>query len=270
MDAQGIDVEAQSINPIWYRLERDLASQIIKIPNEKLAEVCAAQPDRFVAFASVALQYPDLAVQQFEDAVRKLGLRDAAVGANVAGVDFSDPKFHPFWAKGEQLGVLIFIHAGIMPELASSVKGNGVLKNVIGIPLETTIVPSHLVSEGTLDRFPGLKICAAHGGGYLPSYAAWSDHGCLTFPERCDPNIVLKKKPSEYLKQLHFLTRSYSPPMRCGTWLRKSAPARLSWARTIRFCESTAVEHILKTPGLSDAERTAMLGDTAARLLSIS
>jgi predicted TIM-barrel fold metal-dependent hydrolase len=69
-----------------------------------------AHPDRFVTLASVALQYPDLAVQQLEDGVKKLGLRGAAVGASVSGDEFSDPKFHPFWAKPDQLGVLVFIH----------------------------------------------------------------------------------------------------------------------------------------------------------------
>src|SRR6516165_5708834 len=54
MDAEGIDVEALSINPYWYRAERDPAAELIKIQNEKLAEFCAATPDRFVAFATVA------------------------------------------------------------------------------------------------------------------------------------------------------------------------------------------------------------------------
>ena len=58
MDEQGIDVEALSINPNWYKVDRDLAKQVIQIQNEKLAAVCAANPDRFVAFATVALQYP--------------------------------------------------------------------------------------------------------------------------------------------------------------------------------------------------------------------
>src|SRR5688572_13912479 len=75
MDAQGIDMEALSINPRWYRAERDLVTQVIKIQNERLAEFCATYPDRFVAFASVALQFPDLAVQQLVDGVKKLGLR---------------------------------------------------------------------------------------------------------------------------------------------------------------------------------------------------
>src|SRR6185503_13457810 len=109
MDAQGIDMEVLSINPYWYKQERDVAEKIIQLQNEKLAEACAAQPDRFVAFASVALQHPDLAAQQLEDGVKKYGLRGAAIGGSVNGQEISDPKFHPFWAKAEQLGVLVFI-----------------------------------------------------------------------------------------------------------------------------------------------------------------
>jgi hypothetical protein len=75
MDAQGIDVEALSINPFWYKADRDRAKQIISIQNEGLAKICAAEPERFVAFASVALQYPDLAVEQLVEGVKKYALR---------------------------------------------------------------------------------------------------------------------------------------------------------------------------------------------------
>src|SRR5262249_9507560 len=91
MDAQGIDVEALSINPYWYKADRDVATQLIKIQNEKLAEACAANPDRFVAFATVALQFPDLAAQQLEEGVKKYGLRGAGIGGSVNGEDLSDP-----------------------------------------------------------------------------------------------------------------------------------------------------------------------------------
>src|SRR3984893_12727171 len=66
-----IDMEVLSINPFWYRKERDTAAAIVKVQNEKLAELCASRPDRFAAFASLALQYPDLAVEQLEHAVKK-------------------------------------------------------------------------------------------------------------------------------------------------------------------------------------------------------
>jgi hypothetical protein len=125
--------------------------------------------------------------------------------------ELSDRKCHPFWAKAEQLGVLIFIHPQGTAELSTSgrLKGNGVLDNVIGNPLETTIALSHLIFERTLDAYPGLKICAAHAGGYLPSYAARSDQGCVTSPERCTK--TLDKKPTEYLRQLYYDPMVFTP-----------------------------------------------------------
>jgi predicted TIM-barrel fold metal-dependent hydrolase len=269
MDEQGIDIEALSINPSWYRAERDLVTQIIKIQNEKLAELCAAHPDRFVAFASLALQFPDLAVRQLEEGVRKLGLRGAAIGGSVAGVDFSDPTFHPVWAKAEELGVLLFIHPQSTPELANRFKGNGWLSNTIGNPLDTTIALSHLIFEGTLDKFPGLKVCAAHGGGFLPSYAPRSDHSCFVSPAGCDPKIVLKKKPTEYLNQMYFDSLVFTSEA-----LRHLA-AQVGVSQIVMGTDhpipwqSEAVDHILKTPSLSDAERVAILSETAAKLLGI-
>jgi aminocarboxymuconate-semialdehyde decarboxylase len=269
MDEQGIDVEALSINPFWYGAERDKVTELIKIQNEKLAELCATQPDRFVAFASLALQFPDLAVQQLEDAVKKLGLRGAAIGGSVAGLEFADPKFHSVWAKAQELGVLLFIHPAGVPQLNSRLKGNGVLENVIGNPLDTTIALSHLIFQGTLDKYPGLKLCAAHGGGYLASYADRSDHGCLTFPDRCDKSIVLKKKPTEYLKQIYFDSLIF------GTEALRHLAAQVGAGQIVMGTDypfpwqDKAVEHILSTPTLSDAQRAAILGETAVKLLGI-
>src|ERR1700730_6141603 len=210
MDQQGTDMEALSINPFWYGVERDLARQIVKIQNEKLAELCAAHPDRFVAFATVALQYPDLAVEQLEEGVKKLGLRGASVGGRVNDEELADPKFHPFWAKAEEMGVLVFMHPQGGPDLQKRLKGNGMLTNVIGNPLETTIALSHLIFEGTLDRFPKLRLCAAHGGGYLASYADRTDAVCVTFPARCK-DVSLKKKPTDYLKQIYVDSIVFTP-----------------------------------------------------------
>ena len=68
MDEWGIDVQALSINPTWYGLERDLTARIMTLQNQKLSELCGKYPDRFIAFAAAALQYPELAAQQLEAA----------------------------------------------------------------------------------------------------------------------------------------------------------------------------------------------------------
>ena len=96
MDQQGIDMEVLSINPIWYGHERDVAEKVIDIQNEALATFSVANPERFLAFASVALQHPDLAVAQLEKAIKRQGLRGVAVGGSVSGVEFANAKFHSF------------------------------------------------------------------------------------------------------------------------------------------------------------------------------
>src|SRR5438874_1987242 len=255
MDAEGIDVEALSINPYWYRAERDASAELIKIQNEKLAEFCAATPDRFVAFATVALQHPDLAVEQLQYAIRTLGLRGLSVGGSVAGQELADAKLHPLGTR--EL------------EPSGRLKGSGLLTNTIGNPLETTIALSHLIFEGTLDRFPGLKICAAHGGGFLPSYAARSDAVITTFPDRVGP--LPKKKPTQYLKdgQLYFDSIMFT-----GEGMRhliaEAGIDHVVLGTDYPFPWNTApVDHIMAIPDLSDADRIKILGATAAKLLGI-
>jgi predicted TIM-barrel fold metal-dependent hydrolase len=271
MDAMAIDMEVLSINPFWYRKDRDAAAAIVKLQNEKLAELCAAQPDRFAAFASLALQFPDLAVEQLEYAVKKLGLRGAQIGSSVAGEDFSESRFHPVWAKAEELGAVLFIHPQSQPELAKRYKGNGWLSNTIGNPLDTTIALQHLIFEGTLDRFPGLKVLAAHGGGYLPSYAARSDHACFVAPPgACNPDIKLKKQPTEYLRQLYFDALVFTPEALRHLVAQVGASQIMLGSDHPFVWEQHPVDHVFATETLSDDERVAILGGNAARLLGIT
>jgi aminocarboxymuconate-semialdehyde decarboxylase len=272
MDASGVDVEALSINPFWYRAERDAAAELIRIQNETLVEFCAGHPDRFVAFATAALQYPDLAAEQVEHAVKKLGFRGVGVAGSVAGQELADPKFHPFWAKCEELGVLVFMHPLGTRELEPSgrLAGSGLLTNTIGNPLETTIALSHLIFEGTLDRFPGLKICAAHGGGFLPSYANRSDAVIKTFPNRVGP--LPRHNPTHYLRngQLYFDSIMFT-----GEAMRHLIAEvgidHVVLGTDYPFPWNTApVDHILSIPGLSDEDRIKILGATMAKLMAIA
>jgi len=274
MDSQGIDMEVLSVNPYWYAMDRDRAARICEIQNEKLAELCASNPDRFSAFASVALQFPDLAAEQLQQGLKKYGLRGAAIGGSVAGLELSNEKLHPFWAKVESLGVPVFIHPqveGATRDLGKRLGGNGHLGNAIGYPAETTIALSHLIFDGTLDRFPALKIIAAHGGGFLPSYAGRFDAACPSRPVACAGGTYgnIKKKPSEYLRQLYYDTMLFT-----GEGLRHLA-AEVGASQLVLGTDTpfpwtkTAVDHVLTTPELSDADKAAILEGNAARLLNL-
>jgi predicted TIM-barrel fold metal-dependent hydrolase len=266
MDEWGIDMQALSINAAWYDAPRDVAEKVIELQNQKLAELVAKYPTRFVAYASVALQFPELAGQQMEDGMKKYGLRGAAIGGHVNGDELSNPKFDPFWKKAEELGGLIFMHPQGIPEINKRVAGHGGLGNVIGNPLETTIFLSHLIFDGTLDRFPGLKICSAHAGGYLPSYIGRSNMACPHDPKSCRPD---QKNASEYLKKLYFDSMIFTPEglrhliAACG-------PSQIMLGTDYPFTWSTTIlNDVLTLPGLNNKDKQAIVGENAMRLLKI-
>ena len=269
LDEMGVDMQAVSINPFWYWADADLSRNIIQVQNEKIAEFCASHPDRFLGFGSMALQHPALAIEQMEEGVRKFGMRGFAIAGSVNGDDLSAAKFHPVWAKAQELDTLIFIHpqsAG-QPIDDRRLQGNGFLDNVIGHPLETTIALTHLIQDGTLDLFPKLKICAAHGGGYLPSYSGRNDQCLTAYPQLCKP---LKKLPSEYLKQIYFDSVLFTPEdMRHLIAVVGASQVVVGTDYPTKW-NRTPVDRIFDTPGLSDADRTAIFGGTLGKLLKVN
>jgi aminocarboxymuconate-semialdehyde decarboxylase len=271
MDEMGLDMQALSVGTghHFYWAEHDLAEAHVKVQNEKVAEIAQNYPDRFVGFAIVAMQHPELAAQQLEYAVKKLNLRGAILSTNIEGDELADPKFNPFWAKAEELDVVIFLHPNHFEEAGKRLDGKGYLQNIIGNPLDTTIALAHLIYEGTLDRYPGLKIVAAHGGGLLPSYIGRYDHGHHS-NDRGKGRGDEQKPPSEYLKQIYvdslvFGTENLAHlKHECGVGqivLGTDHPAGMA--------NINPVAHILSVPGLTDAEIEMMLGGTLKKLLKI-
>ena len=202
--------------------------------------------------------------------MNRQGLKGAAIGGNVAGVAFSDPKFHPVWAKAEELGVPLFIHPQGVPELNKLVAGNGWLANAIAYPAETSIALSHLIFEGTFDRFPKLKVIAAHGGGFLPSYADRSDHACLVNPGGCDPAIKLAKAADRISQADLFRfagVHAGGDPSSRGA---SRGRGRSCSAATIRSPGSSRRSTTsLPATSLSDDDKADILGRTAAKLFGM-
>ena len=270
MDKEGIDYQAINVNAWGYSADRALARDLIQLQNEKIAGAVAARPDRFVGMATLALQHPDLAADQLEQAVKKLGLRGAAIGGSVEGVELSDRKFDPFWAKAEELGVMLFMHpqqaAGTTQNMR--LQGKGGLGNTIGNPLETTVFLSHLIFEGTLDRFPGLKICGAHAGGYLPSYSGRSDALCGRGGG--DDCKALKKKPSEYFKSQLYIDTMVFHEEGLRHLVAEVGIDHMFYGTDYPFDWPVGIDFVLKAPFLSNAEKTAILGGNLIKLLRIT
>jgi aminocarboxymuconate-semialdehyde decarboxylase len=266
MDAMGIDIQAISPSPsqFYYWAESQLAAEIVLRCNQQIAELCARHPKRLVGLGNVALQHPALAAEQLEHAVAHLGLRGVEISSSAAGRELDDPVFDRFWAVAERLGCLIFLHP--FGTTLGQRLNRYYLSNVIGQPLETTIALSHLIYGGVLDRFPRLRICAAHGGGYLPGYIGRSEHAYRVRPEAGR----MSRSPAQYLRQLWFDTVVYDP-LALRHLIDRVGATQVVVGTDYPFDMGMYRVHevIEAIPGLSAQERAGILGLNAARLLGI-
>jgi aminocarboxymuconate-semialdehyde decarboxylase len=271
IDKQGIDIQALSINGFWWYevKDRGLADRIVRAQNEGLAKFVGQHPDRFVGMASSSLQFPDLAAQQLEDGVKRLGLRAAAIGGHVNGEDLSLPKYDPFWGKAAELGVVVFMHPGGAENIIreGAFRGRGDLGNIIGNPLETTYFLSRLIYDGTLDKFPGLRVCGAHAGGYLPSYLGRSEAACVV---RGNANCANKKKPSEYLKSQILIDTMILSDEGLRHLVNEFGASQIVYGTDNPLNWPVTVDLILNATWLSNPDKEAILGGNLIKLLRIT
>ncbi len=269
MDRMGIDIQAVSPAPnqTYYWTDPELGVELARAVNDRLAEIVAAWPRRFVALGTVPLQHADLAVAELTRCVKELGLRGVEINPSVNGLDLTDPVLglEKFFAKAQELDVVIFMHPIGFTQGGRLV--DHYFNNVIGNPMETTIAASHLIFDGVLQRNPRLKVILPHAGGYLAHYWARMDHA---YRARPDCRTVIKRAPSSYLKKMYFDTIAFDPAMlrhmvdRYGArrvLLGSDYPYDMGVDDPLGF--------IASVPRLKRDERALIEGGNAARLLKI-
>jgi aminocarboxymuconate-semialdehyde decarboxylase len=269
MDRMGIDMQAVSPAPnqCYYWTEPELGVELSRMVNDRLAQIVASWPDRFVALGTVPLQRVDLAVVELERCVKKLGLRGVEINPNVNGMDLTDPRLglEKFFAKAQALDVVIFMHP------IGFTHGERLIdhyfNNVIGNPLETTVAASHLIFDGVMQRYPKLKIVLPHAGGYLAHYWARMDHAHRARP---DCRTVIKRPPSSYLAKMHFDTITFDKQM-LRHMIDRFGPGHVLLGTDYPYDmgEEDPLGLIGSVRGLKRAERDMIEGGNAARLLKI-
>lgn len=270
MDKQGVDLQALTINGFWWYAAQDrgLARAICNAQNEGLAQWVKKYPDRFVAMASVPLQFPDLAAEILQDAVTRLGARGVTLGGHVNGEDLSLPKFDPFWAKVAEMGELVFMHPGGAENITKdgAWRGRGDLGNIIGNPLETTYFLSRLIFDGTFDRFPALRVAAAHAGGYLPSYLMRTEVACDV---RANANCANRKRPKEYLRSQVLVDTMVFSDEGLRHLVSEMGASQIVYGTDNPLNWPVTVDLVLNAAWLGNAEKEAILGGNLIRLMQI-
>jgi aminocarboxymuconate-semialdehyde decarboxylase len=267
-DFETMGVDAQVISPApgqcYYSVPAEVGVQAARILNEGVASIAAKMPSRIpAAMGCVPLQAGgEAAAAELEYAVTALGLKGVEVLAHVGDLELSDPSFEQFWAKAEALGAVVFIHPSGFTEPRRF--GRFYFSNVIGNPLDTTMALHHLIFDGVLERYPDLKILAAHGGGYLPAYSGRMDHA---WGARTDAHGTLPKPPSFYLKKIYLDTIVFTPDqLEALVKLFGAEKILLGTDYPYDMGEYDPIGHIASVAFLSEVDRAAIAGGNAKAL----
>ncbi|WP_329538994.1 amidohydrolase family protein [Streptomyces sp. NBC_01358] len=263
MDRQGVDVQLVSPSPSHYHYWSDeqTAEKVWRLANEATAAHCAAAPDRLRGLGLVPLQHPEQAVEALDDALGH-GLLGVEISSHAPGRELSDPAYEPLWARAQESGAVLFLHpfGCTLDERLD----RWYLSNTVGQPTENAVALSHLIFSGVLDRHPGLKVIAAHGGGYLPTHIGRSDHAWST---RSDAGAGCAHLPSSYLRRLYFDSLVHDPHV-LRELVRVAGADRVLLGSDFPFdMGSEDPVGALRAARLTDSDFHAVRGGNAAALL---
>lgn len=264
MDGAGVDVQLVSPSPSHYHYwsDRDLARAVWETANTATAEHCAHAPARLRGLGLAPLQHPDLAAQALDHALSE-GLAGVEIGSHAPGRELSDPAYEPFWALAAETGAIVFLHpfGCTLDERLN----RWYLSNSVGQPTENAVALSHLICSGALDRHPGLRVVAAHGGGYLPTHLGRADHAWRVRPDAQG----CAHPPSHYLRRLWFDSLVHDPQV-LRALIRTAGSDRVLLGSDFPF-DMGADDPVtdLRAADLPEPDFHAVRGGNAAALLNL-
>jgi aminocarboxymuconate-semialdehyde decarboxylase len=265
MDRMGIDVAVISPAPpmFYYWADADVAVKAARLVNDGIADMVAANPARLRGMATIPLQHPDAAIAELERVAREHEFRAIEFGTSVEGVQLAEPRFRPILRRAQELRVTVFAH----PSYVGAKTGLECyyLTNLIGNPLDTTIMLANLMLSGALDELPDLRLCLAHGGGFAPYQIGRLAHGHGVRAEACQHT---QTSPRALLSRLYFDSLVFDPQaLRHLIDLVGADHVCIGTDAPFDMADMHPADTIAAVPRLSAMERDEISFGTALRLL---
>jgi aminocarboxymuconate-semialdehyde decarboxylase len=266
LDAAGVDMQVLSLPaPNVYFLEGQAAVELAASTNDYLAGLTSEFPQRLRALASIPLTADvDSAIRELERAIDQLGMLGVVVGSNIGGLPLDHPGFDPFYEELNRRALPMFVHP-MLPAHAEQ-WDEYALGPLVGFMNDMTLAVSRLIFSNFFGRFLGVNVVAAHLGGALPYLAGRLDAGYAAYPE-CQG---INRTPSEFMDHIYFDTALlHEPAMRCA--IDTVGHDRLLFGSDYPDGLSTfqsAIQNVESS--VRRGARSAMLGDTAAKLFGIN
>ena len=235
MDAARVDVAVVSLtSPNVYWGERATSLKAARMVNDSMAEQQRAKPGRIRWFAHCP------GSSRRRQGRARARTANGAVGvmvlANIDGRDLTDPGFAPVWAAIDSLGLPVLVHPTAPQGLRELHMNEFGLVPPVGFMFDTTLAFARMIYSGFIDRYPNLKLIAAHGGATLPYLAGRLDRGHETIPACAE---VIKDRPSTYCSASGTILWSTTSVRSTCAWRWRARTSACCMARTIRTIWAT-------------------------------
>jgi aminocarboxymuconate-semialdehyde decarboxylase len=264
MDRKSIDIAYISPGPqtFFYGLDADLALRTARLVNDGVAAMVAARPERLRGMATLPMQHPDAAVAELERAVKEHGFKAVEIGTAIGEEELASARFRPVLRRLQEMKTVLFTHPNTQG--AGGRLDCWYLTNLIGNPLDTTIMVGKLMFSGALDELPELKILLAHGGGFLPYQIGRFEHGHGVRP---DTSADTDSKPFTMFRNFYFDALTHDPrATRHLLQMVGSERVVLGTDSPFDMGEERPVQHLDAVPGLTAKEREDVSYRTASVL----
>lgn len=202
MDSQSVDMHVLStwVGHYNYHLDAEVCAATSRDINDYISELSKSWPDRFAGLATLPMQDQRAAVAELERAVTQLGMKGAMINDHVNGRTLDGEEFLPFWQTAEQLGALILFHQE--SETLVTPRANTYhIPNSVGNLVDRTVTFATLVFSGLMDRYPDLKVCLSHGGGYTCFGLGRMDRA---WEVRTEVKANINRPPSTYAGRFYY------------------------------------------------------------------
>lgn len=281
MDDYDIEISILSLNApaVQGIADPDTAIDLARRANDYLADQCAAQPDRFRAFAALPMQEPEAAAEELRRCVTRLGFVGALVNGfsqdirhedGQAPVYYDLPKYRPFWAEVARLGVPFYLHPrNPLPRDAGIYDDHPwLLGPTWAFAQETAVHALRLIGSGLFDEHPGLRVILGHMGEGIP-YMLWRvDHRNGWIDQKAA--YPAKRLFSDYFAENFYITTSGN--FRTQTLvdaILEIGADRIMFSTDWPFENISHAAEWFDSASISEADRVKIGGTNARRLFKL-
>ena len=263
---EGVDLQVLTLTTPGTHVETPArAVELARLVNDAFAAIVRVRGSRFAALATLPLNDPAAAARELRRAVQELGFRGAMVFSNVNGVALADPRFDELYRTANQLDAVLHIHP--TNPVGVEAMTDYWLMPLVGFPLDTTLAAAKLVFSGIAERFPRIRWVLSHLGGAIPYIAERLDRGHRAFRE-CRAHIA--RRPSEYLKGFYYDTVNFDAgALQLAIAFAGAGQILAGSDHPHQIGSIPSMLQSIRALDVTEAERQAILGGNAAKLLGI-